>query len=210
MRLIKKQTTNLRSVNGRGVTYDTNRIISADTNTAFYLPVGTTDERPVQPKSGYMRYNTSLDAVETFHDGEWRSARYADPVDIVQQHFQNSYESGRYYGPLESRANNYVRETPDDFDNSIDPLRPQSIIVLIGNSFQIGGNDENINEVDADFRIVAFTDADNMPNFMYADEGIIDVNYISDDTIDEIGWYIELIKPNLSGLPVTVIHNFNK
>ena len=42
-----------------------------DTTLATTLPSGTTGQRPALPQDGYMRYNTNLNSVEIYNDGNW-------------------------------------------------------------------------------------------------------------------------------------------
>jgi len=51
-----------------------NTAIVKDSDTgAAYLPAGTTAQRPVSPANGYMRYNTTLLAMEAYVNGAWGS-----------------------------------------------------------------------------------------------------------------------------------------
>ena len=54
MRLIKAQTTNLRSIYGKGVKYDTDDQVVVDSTRAMVVPVGTLAQRP-----GELGINTS-------------------------------------------------------------------------------------------------------------------------------------------------------
>lgn len=43
-----------------------------NTSTGYFtLPAGTTLQRPMIPSNGYMRYNTTIDAVEYYSQGSW-------------------------------------------------------------------------------------------------------------------------------------------
>lgn len=199
MRLIKRQTTNLRSIKGSGITRDINGVVDFDSQRAFRLPAGSTENRPVPAQEGYIRFNTTLGEIEAFLEGEWKTGLGSseDPEtivsDIVQQRFAEGFGSGKYYGPLESRADDYTRIDQSDYDDSFDPSQPYSMIVLIGNAYQIGGN-ENSN-IDADYSLVLVLEQGDLG------PGV---------PVNDIGWYLEFTKPNESGLPVTVVHNFNK
>lgn len=215
MRLIKRQTTNLRSIKGRGVTYDVNDIVTADTPRAFYLPSGSTDERPSDAKNGYMRFNTTLNAIESFHKGQWRKARYSEPVEIVQQRFLSGFDDGRFYGPLDSRPS-YTPVDDEDYDPDINPVSPQSMIVLIGNEVQVGRPANDPSDEHADFRLV-YADEEGIatPEIQYLESGYTEIEYIQveyegDVPVDARGWYIEFFEPNTDLTPVTVVHNFDK
>jgi len=46
MKLIKRQTTNLRSIQGPGVSYDINDQVILDSKTGLLMPKGGTSDRP--------------------------------------------------------------------------------------------------------------------------------------------------------------------
>ena len=68
MRLIKAQTTNLRSIVGRGVKYDINDQVVLESTNVVLLPKGTTAERPLSPNNGHARYNTDVDDLMILKD----------------------------------------------------------------------------------------------------------------------------------------------
>lgn len=41
------------------------------TNSAIIIPLGTTQERPVNPVDGFMRFNTTLSNLEIYSNGQW-------------------------------------------------------------------------------------------------------------------------------------------
>lgn len=44
----------------------------ADSSTGgFYLPVGTTAQRPASPSAGMIRYNTTTNLVEIYNGSSW-------------------------------------------------------------------------------------------------------------------------------------------
>lgn len=43
------------------------------TKSAFDLPVGTTAQRPLTPQIGNLRYNSTLEALETYGTTGWKS-----------------------------------------------------------------------------------------------------------------------------------------
>jgi hypothetical protein len=44
----------------------------ADSSTGgFYLPVGTTAQRPASPSAGMIRYNTTRNLVEIYNGSSW-------------------------------------------------------------------------------------------------------------------------------------------
>jgi len=126
MRLIKQQTTNARSITGKGYKYNLqNDIATVDAN-ALLVPRGTTDSKPTLPINGFVRYNTSIEAFEFYVDGIWQVVRYKEPGLIHQQTLGPGNGQYIYFGPLNSQD--------DDFP---EPFAAQNIIVLVENVFQI-------------------------------------------------------------------------
>jgi hypothetical protein len=129
MRLIKAQTTNLRSIAGRGVKYDINdQVILESTNTVL-VPKGTVGERPTSPNNGHLRYNTTDDQFEAYQNGAWRELRFKEPNQdpgITQQNLGNGDATETVFGPLAS----------GDADYPV-PAAAQNVLVLVENVFQI-------------------------------------------------------------------------
>lgn len=128
MRLMKAQSSNLRSIKGKGLKYDINDIIRMDSNLAMVVPVGNNAERPVFPEPGMLRYNTVLDAFEMYSDGAWGEVRKKEPTTIVQQNLGNGDANETVFGPLNNGDPNFPV-----------PKTAKNIIVLVENVFQISG-----------------------------------------------------------------------
>ena len=85
MRLIKRQTTNLRSIAGKGVQYDIDDQVIVDSERALLVPKGATSERPSESgiataqTEGQLRYNTSTEQFEAYQNGSWRNIRFKEP-----------------------------------------------------------------------------------------------------------------------------------
>jgi hypothetical protein len=129
MRLIKRQTTNLRNINGKGVQYDTKDQVILDSSVGVLMPKGTTSERPTTPTEGYIRYNTTSNEFEGYQDGAWRKIRYKEPnrnPGIIKQTFGPGDDIEVYFGTLDSGDTDYP--VPESAD---------SIIVLVENVIQI-------------------------------------------------------------------------
>ena len=48
------------------------QLVARDSATgAAVIPSGTTAQRPVTPDNGYLRYNTTIESMETYSAGEW-------------------------------------------------------------------------------------------------------------------------------------------
>lgn len=129
MRLIKAQTTNLRSIVGRGVKYDINDQVILESTNTMLVPKGTTAERPASPNNGHLRYNTDDDQFEAYQNSAWRELRFKEPNQdpgIVQQNLGNGDAVETVFGPLAS----------GDADYPV-PAAAQNILVLVENVFQL-------------------------------------------------------------------------
>ena len=60
MRLIKSQTTNSRSITGKGLKHDTRTEITTLDGTVMMTPKGTSAERPATGLDGYLRFNLNI------------------------------------------------------------------------------------------------------------------------------------------------------
>lgn len=110
MRLIKRQTTNMRSIAGKGIQYDVNDQIIMDSKNVVKLPKGSTAERPAHPTNGHMRYNTSVNELEVYQDDAWRKLRFKEPNQnpgIVQQTFTGADGVETVFGILNSGDADY-------------------------------------------------------------------------------------------------------
>lgn len=126
MRLIKRQTTNARSITGKGYKYNPkNDIASVDAN-ALRIPVGTSATRPTVPVNGYMRYNTDVNSFEFYQANTWQVVRYKEPGLITQQNLGPGNGTFLFFGPLDS----------NDLDFPV-PNAAQNILVFVENVFQI-------------------------------------------------------------------------
>jgi hypothetical protein len=129
MRLLKRQTTNLRNIAGKGVQYDVDDQVILDSTNVMLVPKGTTGERPASPNNGHLRYNTSLDEFEVYQDTAWRNLRFKEPnrnPGIVQQNLGVGDAVETTFGLLDSQDPDYP--IPD---------AAQNILVFIENVFQI-------------------------------------------------------------------------
>ena len=94
MRLIKQQTTSLRTIQPSAVGIHTSlddEIKINSTNTLL-IPKGTTAERPASPNNGHIRYNTTTEQFEAYQNSSWRLLRFKEPNQdpgITQQNLGN-------------------------------------------------------------------------------------------------------------------------
>jgi len=129
MRLIKAQTTNLRTIYGKGVRYDINDQVIVDSKVGMIVPIGPTGDRPLTPTEGFVRYNTTTEQFEGYQDGAWRNFRFKEPNQdpgIVQQNLGSGDDVETVFGPLNS----------GDPDFPI-PAAGQNVLVFVENVFQI-------------------------------------------------------------------------
>lgn len=128
MRLIKRQTTNLRSITGKGIQYNINNEVVVDSKKSMLIPKGQTSDRPLTFTNGQIRYNTTTNELEVYQNSSWRKVRYKEPSDvgIVQQNLGNGDAVETDFGPLNSGDNDYPI-----------PAAAQNILVIVENVFQI-------------------------------------------------------------------------
>lgn len=129
MRFIKRQSTNLRNLSGKGVHVDTTDQVIIDTTNSVVLPKGETANRPFYPTEGHIRYNTTTNELEAYQDGAWRKLRFKEPNQnpgIVQQNLGNGDAVETDFGPLDSGDTDYPV-----------PEAAQNILVFVENVFQI-------------------------------------------------------------------------
>ena len=186
MRLIKAQTTNLRSIYGKGVKYDINDQVIVDSNNVMLIPKGTEAQRPASPNNGHIRYNTEDNQFEAYQNGAWRELRFKEPNQdpgIVWQNLGvgNVLADETVFGELNS----------GDTDFAV-PATANNIIVLIENVIQIPTTNYTIHQTAE----ITTGGAEQGPNPPYTET----------DTC----WWIKFTSPVSTGKPVTVIHNLDK
>ena len=167
MRFIKAQTTNLRSIQGRGVKYDIDDQVILDSTNVMLVPKGTTAQRPTSPSTGHLRYNTTTNQLESYQgvSAGWREVRFKEPNQdpgITQQNLGNGDATETVFGPLASGDTNYPV-----------PAAAQNILVLVENVFQlsttnytlvqsVSGNLSGRNSPYADGYYIRFTSAPDL------------------------------------------------
>lgn len=183
MRLIKRQTTNSRSITGKGVRYDIDNQVVVDSTNVILMPKGTTSERPQFHNEGHLRFNTSVDGnseiigFEVYYDSSWRRIRFKEPNQnpgIVQQNLGAGDDTETVFGPLDSGDSEYPI-----------PAAAQNVLVFIENVFQISNTNYTLEQ--------SVSGSLTGPNSPYSD-----------------GWYLKFSTPVPVGKEVTVLHNFDK
>jgi len=187
MRLLKGQTTNSRNIKGNGVKYDIADQVIMDSTNTMLVPKGTQAQRPSNPQSGHVRFNTDVSDFEVYKDGAWMGLRYSEPFSnpgIVVQYLDDGDFDETVFGPLNSGDSNFPV-----------PVSAQSVAVYVENVFQIPGPLLS----DSSTEIHNYTLEESIsgslagPNAPYAD-----------------GWHLVFTSPPDFGRPVIAIHNFDK
>ena len=198
MRLIKAQTTNLRSIYGKGVKYDVDNQVVVDSNRAMVVPKGPYNEQPgfagdityppvlTGATNGQIRYNTTDNQLEAYQNGQWREVRFKEPNQdpgIVWQNLGvgNIAADETVFGELNSGDADFP--VPESADN---------ILVMIENVLQIPTTNYTIHQTAE----ITTGGAEEGPNAPY--------------TATDTGWWIKFTSPVPTGKPVTVIHNLDK
>jgi hypothetical protein len=192
MRLIKAQSTNLRSIYSKGVKYDIDDQVVVDSTRAMKVPVGTLAQRPgetgviTSSANGQVRYNTTDQQLEVYQNGAWREVRFKEPNQdpgIVWQNLGvgNITADETVFGELQS----------NDTDFPV-PASANNIIVMIENVVQIPTTNYTIHQTAE----ITTGGAEQGPNHPYTASGS--------------GWWIKFTSPVPTGKPVTVIHNLDK
>ena len=194
MRLIKQQSTNLRSIQptSKGVKQDMDDQIVMVSERALRVPVGTLPQRPgelgvaTSSAIGQVRYNTTDQQLEAYQNGAWREVRFKEPNQdpgIVWQNLGvgNVAADETVFGELQS----------NDTDNPV-PVNANNILVLVENVLQIPTTNYTIHQTSD----ISTGGANEGPNHPYTASGT--------------GWWIKFTSPVPTGKPVTVIHNLDK
>jgi hypothetical protein len=126
MRFIKRQTTSVRNLAGKGIHYDVNDQVILESNNVVLVPKGSTAERPANPTNGHLRYNTDQETFEGYQNGAWGKIGITGPSVITQQSLGVGDDTETVFGPLNS----------GDTDFPV-PIAAENIIVLIENVFQL-------------------------------------------------------------------------
>jgi hypothetical protein len=188
MRFIKAQTTNLRSIQGRGVKYDIDDQVILDSTNVMLVPKGTTAQRPTSPSTGHLRYNTTTNQLESYQgvSAGWREVRFKEPNQdpgIVWQNLGvgNVAADETVFGELQSNDTDYPV-----------PASANNIIVMVENVVQIPTTNYTIHQTAE----ISSGGAEQGPNHPYTSSGS--------------GWWIKFTSPVPTGKPVTIIHNLDK
>jgi len=190
MRLLKRQTTNLRSIAGKGVQYDVNDQVIVDSSNSMRLPTGITAVRPgetgvsTSASNGQIRYNITTNELESFQDGAWRNLRFKEPnrnPGIIWQNLGVGDAVETVFGELDSQDSDYIA-----------PADARNILVLIENVLQLPTTNYTIQQTAWVNNV-----ANGQPNAgSYVESGS--------------GWWLVFTSEVPLGKPVTVVHNLDK
>jgi hypothetical protein len=132
MRYLKRQSTNKRLLNGKGLIYTQYEEIEAQSTGAFLVPKGTQAQRPASPQEGQLRFNTTLRQLEVYESLQggapvWKQFRLSEPQNIVVQNLGNGDDTEVNFGVLN-----------DGFGSGLGyPTSPENVLVMVENVLQI-------------------------------------------------------------------------
>lgn len=139
MRYLRQQNINRRAPYDQRLYVDmTNSIVMTTTNNML-MPKGTTAERPVNPETGMMRYNTSTNQVEVYQgtSASWRSIRYKEATQILRENYTGDGVN-TVFGPLSPQ--------PPTIVESGASWSGDNLFVFVGNVYQIFGTNYEIKD----------------------------------------------------------------
>ena len=132
MRYLKRQSTNKRLLNGKGLIYTQYETIEAQSTGAFLVPKGTQVQRPTSPIEGQLRFNTTLRQLEVYESlgggaPVWKQFRLSEPQNIVVQNLSNGDDTEVNFGILN-----------DGFGSGLGyPTASENVLVMVENVLQI-------------------------------------------------------------------------
>ena len=228
MRLIKRQTTNLRSIAGKGVQYDIDDQVIVDSERALLVPKGATSERPSEPgiatsqTEGQLRYNSTTEQFEAYQNGSWRNIRFKEPntdPGIVQQTLTGADATNIIFGKLANQT-------------LFSPSQERHILVFVENVFQIATTNYTIiqnppatdlgGEIavttatqGTEYKITTVGDTDftTLGAASNAVDTVFSMNNVAPTGTGQVratGYYLRFTSPPPFGKDVTVLHNFDK
>lgn len=223
MRLLKAQNTNLRTIYGRGVQFDSADQVFMESTNSIRVPKGTTAQRPANPENGHLRYNTTDNRFEAYEAGQWDGIKSAAPstyAPITQQNLGNGDASITIFGPLNSGDSFYPV-----------PAAAVNVLVLVENVFQISTTNYTLEQNPSSTGTGQETNAGSFvtsTEYIITSAGDTDFTAIgaADSNVGTIftatgagsgtgkarqtGYYLEFTSAPDLNKPVTAIHNFDK
>jgi hypothetical protein len=131
MRFLKKSQINLRNVADNSIAIQIDGEVTMDTTNVLLMPKGADADRPLNPVTGHMRYNTTSNQVEVYQGStaSWRSLRFKEATNIIQQSLGT--------GDAEETVFGLLNPIPPSIVESGATWGSQNLIVLIENVFQV-------------------------------------------------------------------------
>jgi len=100
MRYLRQQVLNRRTPHDQRLTVDMSHGVIMNTPNNLLLPKGTTEERPVSPLNGMIRYNITTSELEVYQVNNWRALRFKESTHITQQNLGAGDSDNVFFGPL--------------------------------------------------------------------------------------------------------------
>lgn len=143
MRYLRTQVLNRRAPFDQRLQVDLTNGVVMKTPNNLLLPKGTTADRPVAPLDGMIRYNTTLDQVEMYQAGTWRSFKFKEASPIIQQNLGSGDAINEYFGPLNASYDptNVSSDFPGSGGAGAGQYGGQNLLVIVENVIQL--NDTN-------------------------------------------------------------------
>ena len=131
MRFVRRTTVNPRDPRDyRLYVAQTDDIVMGG-RASLQLPKGATGDRSATVSTGMIRYNTTLDEVEVYQSGTWRSLRFKEATKIIQQTVGTGNGASVYFGPLNTAY------SPSNVSSNNNNFDGQNLLVFIENVPQI-------------------------------------------------------------------------
>lgn len=124
MKFYKRQNLNNGNPMDDSWTVSADNQIKTNITSAMETPSGNSNQRPLQPENGAIRYNLQIGSgeLEVFVNGRWETIKTNRQQELTLQSFENGDYFDTYFGPLAY---------------NIDTTRPQNIFVFVDNVYQI-------------------------------------------------------------------------
>lgn len=129
MRYLRTQSLNNRAIFDRRFYLGLDNSVNINSTSTLTIPVGTTDQRPLSPTNGMLRYNTTINNLEVYQGSTWRGMRFKEASAITQQTIGYGDGTAILFGPL--------NPAPPLVVASGESWGGQNLIVLIENVFQL-------------------------------------------------------------------------
>ena len=137
MKFLKKSQLNFRNVSDNSIAIQLNGEVTLDTTNCLLLPKGTTDQRPIEPTEGHIRYNTTVHELEVYQgsSASWKPLSFKVPKPITVQSLGPGDAIETKFGPLNSGwSSGYTSAGYGDYTT---PISSNNILVFVENVIQL-------------------------------------------------------------------------